>query len=200
MIKLIIFDQSGVCYNEEEKPFLELFAEREGIPFEKLYGLHSELVKRAEVEEISGKEIWKRILTRYHLKLNIPKIISEMISLKRANAEVLGFVQKLRKKYQVAYLTNYNRDYWEEVKKKFDPSPYFDYGIVSYQIKARKPAPEGFLTIMKHFQVKPEETIFIDDAEKNLVAAKELNIKTILFKNLSQLKEELERLGIQINE
>ncbi len=61
---------------------------------------------------------------------------------------------------------------------------YFDFGIISEEIRARKPDPIGFNLIVKQFNVKPEETIFIDDAAKNLTNAKEMGIKTILFSDI----------------
>ena len=48
-----------------------------------------------------------------------------------------------------------------------------------------------FNHVLNSLKINPEESVFIDDKEKNLIFAKKLGIKTILFKNFNQLKEEL---------
>lgn len=41
---------------------------------------------------------------------------------------------------------------------------------------------------MNSFNLKPSEIIYIDDRERDIQPAKELGMKTILFKNINQLK------------
>jgi FMN phosphatase YigB (HAD superfamily) len=50
--------------------------------------------------------------------------------------------------------------------------------------------------MLKKLNSKPNECIIIDDEESNLLPAKKLGIKTILFKNPKQLKEQLESLRL----
>lgn len=198
-IKLIIFDFSGVCFNEEEEPYIRKFAEENKLNPEKCYEHFSVLVKKAEVDEISGKEVFQKLLDHYKLKGNPEAMIESMIAMKVRYPETFALIQQLRKNYMTAYFTNYNRDFWEEIAKTFDVSPYFDYGIVSYQIKSRKPAKEGFEHILKQFGLQPQEAVFIDDSAKNLINAREMGIITIHLTKRTRLKEELKTIGIGIN-
>ena len=121
------------------------------------------------------------------------------MTLKEENPETMDLIKKLRKKgYKITYLTNYNKDYWEAIKQKFDLNPYFDYGLVSYQIKARKPSPIGFKKLMDYFAVKPAETIFTDDSMKNLLEAEKLGINTIHFQHVDLFADLLEDFGINL--
>ena len=54
-------------------------------------------------------------------------------------------------------------------------------------------AAEGYGT---RFGLVPEECLFIDDREKNLVGAKEVGMETILFTGYEPLVQELEQRGI----
>ena len=121
-----------------------------------------------------------------------------MIKLKEPIHTTLNFVKQLRKKYKTAYLTNYNKDYWEYIKNKFDLNPYFDFGVVSYQIKSRKPSKEGFKTILDEFGLKPEQAVFTDDSIKNLSEAKKLGIFTIQFEHVDQFANILEDFGVNV--
>ena len=195
MIKLIIFDFSNVCFNLEEDPFVEKFAKKHKLDPKKFDEEYQQLVQKAEVDEIGGKQIWEVLLQKYHLNGNPSTIIEEMMNTKIAYPEILELAKSLRQNYKTAYFTNYSKDYWDPIARKFDLKPYFDFGIVSYQIQSRKPAPKGFLVILKQFKVKPEEAVFIDDSSRNVVEAGKLGIHTILFKDKKQIQQELRRLG-----
>jgi FMN phosphatase YigB (HAD superfamily) len=198
MIQLIIFDLSDVCFNCEEPPFLRKFAKKYKLDFKEFDNFYQNLLYKAEVGKMSGKEVWDRVLDRYNIKGNASKLISDMMKSKKAYYGVLNLAKKLRKGYKTAYLTNYNKYYWDEIERRFELKPYFDFGVVSYQIKARKPAPKGFKVVMKRFKAKAKETIFIDDYEKNLVNARNLGINTILFRNKTKLVSDLRKFGVDI--
>ena len=57
---------------------------------------------------------------------------------------------------------------------------YFDGIFLSYQIKAVKPDPEAFRQVIKLSGVIPEETLFIDDSQKNLDSASGFGFETLL--------------------
>lgn len=198
MIKLIIFDLSDVCFSLEEPPFIKEFAEKHGIDYEEFDKTYQEMLVKAEVDELTGEYVWEQLGRIYNIKIDVKKAIADMMAMKVPYQAQLDLAKELRKGYKTAYLTNYNKAYWDVIRKKFDLSPYFDFGVVSYQIKARKPAPKGFLLIMERFKAKPEETIFVDDSEKNLVKAAELGINTIHFKSTGQLVKDLKALGVVI--
>src|SRR3989344_5768721 len=154
MIKLIIFDLSGVCFNEEEPIYVKKFAKLHGLNFPEFDNYYHKLIRIGEVDKISGIDVWKRILKRYKVKDNIKKIIPEMLGAKAANKDILSLAKKLRKSHKTAYFTNYNKVYWDFLKKRLHLADYFDFGLVSYTIKSRKPSQKGFRCIMKHFGVK----------------------------------------------
>ncbi len=195
MIKLIIFDLSNVCFTLEEPLYLKDYAKKHHNSYEELDQFYQPLLEKAEVSEISGEEVWKKVFAHFDLPYEDPrKIAEEMMVYRQEMAETLDLIKKLRKKYKIAYLTNYCKLYWEFAERKFDLSSYFDYGVVSYKIKARKPSLAGFQVVLDHFNVKPEEAVFTDDSAKNLVNAQALGIKTIQFKSINQLKDEFFKL------
>ncbi|NTU69886.1 HAD family phosphatase, partial [bacterium] len=54
--------------------------------------------------------------------------------------------------------------------------------------------------VIKKLNINPEETIFIDDREKNVKVAQSLGIKGIIFKNKNQLIKDFNNLGVKIND
>lgn len=198
MIKLVIFDLSNVCYNLEDTQFLIDFAKKHGIDHGELDNRHLELVCHAEIDEIGGREVWKRLLEHFKIEEDIDTIINDMVAMKVEWPETLALVKQVRSKVKTSFFTNYNKDYWELIEERLKPRQWFDWGLVSYQAKRRKPAPEGFKIILEHFGVKAEEAVFTDDSASNLVGAKKLGIHTIHFQGVEKLKEELAALGVKV--
>jgi HAD superfamily hydrolase (TIGR01509 family) len=196
MIKLIIFDFSGVCYTEEEEPYMGKFSHRHKIGYKSLMEFYMPLILRAQKGEFGGREVIIKVLDRFNIKDDPDKIIKDMMAVKKEKHDTLKLVKHLSHKYKIAYFTNYDEDFFREFDRRFKPAQYFDYGIVSYQILSKKPEPEGFVKIMKQFKVHPEEVVFTDDNEANLVNAKALGINTIHFKDIEYFKKELKKLGV----
>ena len=198
MIRLIIFDLTDVCYTNEEDSFLKEFARKHRLPEEEFIERYMKYLERAEVNEMSGEEVWKKLLAHYNIHAEPKKLIEDMIAGKKPFADILDLVQNLRKKVKVAYFTNYNKDYWDIIERRLQVSKQFDVGIVSFQIHIRKPAPEGFEMVLAKVDVHPEEAIFIDNSEKNLAGAKRLRMHTIHFVGKDRLLSDLKKLGIAI--
>jgi 2-haloacid dehalogenase len=67
---------------------------------------------------------------------------------------------------------------------------------VSGEEKMRKPFPEFYQLLLNRYGVKPEEALFIDDNLRNVKAAEDLGIKSIFYKEHSQLKDDLIIFGL----
>lgn len=195
MIKLLIFDFTGVCFTDEETPYLQNLAKEYNIDFEKVNDFYLKYILEAERNNISGIKAWKNFLSDLSLDLD-PKVeIKKMMSLKKEITSNFDLLKLLKNKYNLAFFTNYCKEHYEILLGMFDIS-IFDYGIASYMINSRKPEMKGFNMIMDHFGVNPSETLFIDDSKKNVESAKKLGINIIHLKDAKNLKEDLKIMGI----
>jgi len=97
-------------------------------------------------------------------------------------------LQELKERFSLYLLSNTNPIMWADgIDRNFrllghDVNYYFKGIIRSYEAKVMKPAPEIFLIAERRFNIKPEETIFLDDSEANCKAAEALGFKTIWVK------------------
>jgi len=57
-----------------------------------------------------------------------------------------------------------------------------------------KPELAIYRLTLKKLEVNPEESIFVDNKEVNLIPARELGMQTILFQNPEQLKNDLQKI------
>ncbi|GAA1458020.1 HAD family phosphatase [Nocardiopsis exhalans] len=96
--------------------------------------------------------------------------------------------------YRLALLTN-NVVEWEELWRATVPADeLFDVVVNSAHEGVRKPAREIYEIVLERLGTKPERCVFVDDLEANLVAAAELGMATVHFRDNDQAAAELTEL------
>src|SRR6185436_4418753 len=111
--------------------------------------------------------------------------------------EMIETMHEVRRKgYKVYILSNMPHELHHELKLLHDFFKYFDGQVYSYEVKAIKPQPEIYQALINTYKLKEHESIFIDDLETNIRAAKELGIEGIVCKNPAQVRSELQLLKI----
>lgn len=99
--------------------------------------------------------------------------------------------------YRCCYLSNFSRKAHADCADALDFLEYMDGGILSYRDKLIKPDPKIYELLLERFGLRAEESVFLDDTEKNLLPARQFGIHTILFQDREQAVLELEKLGVQ---
>lgn len=97
---------------------------------------------------------------------------------------------------KVVALTNWSAETFPIALKKFDFLQWFEGIVVSGEEMTRKPFPDIYQTTLKRFDLKPEQSLFIDDNKRNIEAAKALGIHCIHFSSPQQLEKELKKLNV----
>lgn len=98
---------------------------------------------------------------------------------------------KENKKHKIYALTNWSAETFPKALSLFDFLHWFDGRVVSGEEMTKKPNRDIYEIILTRFNLHPESTLFIDDNQKNILAACELGIHCIHFKSPEQLQEEL---------
>jgi 2-haloacid dehalogenase len=93
-------------------------------------------------------------------------------------------------------LTNWSAETFPVALNKFPFLQLFDGIVVSGIEKTRKPFPEFYKLLMDRYDLRPAETLFIDDSLRNVKAAQLAGMQAVLFTSPSQLKEDLGKAGI----
>jgi len=94
--------------------------------------------------------------------------------------------------YKIYALTNWSAEKWDKGLELFPFFKFFDGVVVSGQEKTRKPFPEIYKLTVDKYAINPVNTIFIDDNEENVIAARTLKINGIHYKSPQQLLNELQ--------
>ncbi len=79
------------------------------------------------------------------------------------------------------YLLSNISEYFADNASEIRALRHFDKCFFSAKMGLTKPDPEIFLTVCRDVGIKPEETLFIDDSEKNIKGAKRAGLRAYLF-------------------
>lgn len=122
--------------------------------------------------------------------------------LETVGGEIAGTVEILyalkRAGYPLYGLSNWAMEKFLLVRERYALFGVFDAYVISSEVKMAKPDPRIFTLLLEKIGRRAEECLFIDDAEKNIAVARELNFQTIHFQSPEQLARELRALGIEV--
>jgi putative hydrolase of the HAD superfamily len=99
---------------------------------------------------------------------------------------------------KTALLSNMPLDLVEYVRTNFRWIENFSFMTFSAEVRLIKPDPAIYEHTLRGLGVSAAETVFVDDREVNIEAARALGIQTILFRSIAQLKDELEDFAFPI--
>ena len=111
--------------------------------------------------------------------------------------ERLHYLLELKKHYHVCLLSNTNpfmMSFTRSSKFSSDGKPisfYFDTLFCSYEMKAYKPDSEIFIKALDTDKMIADETLFLDDSMKNIVAAQRLGLQTLYVKTNEDWRDRL---------
>lgn len=200
-IKNIIFDFGGVVmdwnpryffkdhFNDDEKMehFLQNIATDE---WNAEQDRGRTLAEGTEIQVAKHPE-WEKEIRAYYdnwttmLKSDIPH-----------NVEVLRKLE--HSKYDLFGLTNWSAETFPYALENYDFFKIFEGKIVvSGTEKLIKPDPAIWKVLLERYQIKAEESVFIDDNAKNIEVAKSLGFISVRIKEDTDLEKELRDLGIQ---
>lgn len=118
----------------------------------------------------------------------------------KVQTEFLEFLQQLRPRYRLSVLSNTNpfMQSWAR-SKEFTPcgkslDDYFDMLFLSYKMNCSKPGEEIYRKMLLEGNMNAEETLFIDDGERNIAAARKAGINVLRVGNGEDWRETLTKV------
>jgi len=109
---------------------------------------------------------------------------------------VVDLITRLKKTYKLGLISNTNAIHVLHLKTTYPCLSHFEQLWFSNEAGVRKPDATIYRLALSHFSCEPSETIFIDDLEPNVVAAKSLGIQGLLYQNVKKLEKDLSALGV----
>ena len=185
MIKAIIFDCFGVLTGDHWKEFVA------SLPPEQVEEARA-LNRAYDANILSKNEFLSAIES---LTGNPPSYVESLLDKELSkNSNLLSYITMLKNDYKIGLLSNIASDW---VTAKFlseDEQRLFDAMVFSYEIGASKPDTRAYKAICDKLEVDYADCVFVDDSEGYCIAARELGMQAILYKDFEQMKAELDKI------
>lgn len=198
MIKNIVFDLGKVLVEFNPLGYLKQFGFNDNIN-----NILSDIIFKSKdwFECDSGKYANNsdlvEILCNKHPQYNdeiravLNKEWVKMLTLKESSVEFLKHLKQ--ESFKIYILSNLSEESYNFVSK-YDFFNLIDGGVYSYQLKICKPELQIYNELLTKYNLCPEETIFIDDNKDNIDVANKLKIHGVLFNDLEDTKQEVEKI------
>lgn len=120
----------------------------------------------------------------------------EIYKEKTKTLDAFSLLPKVKQRYNLFALTNIFKEGLKFKNEKYKLDDIFSTIVASCDFQVSKPNLKIFKILIDSTNLIPEETLFIDDREKNIKTAEKLGFNTHLYTGIVNLKREFERLGI----
>jgi len=199
-IKAIIFDIGGVLH-----PIHKLSTEADvkkalagsQASKEEIDSTYLDCIRKLGRGEITEEGFWNDLCST--LGVEAPKDHGEILR-KRLREDIIPFtktfdlINRLKGKgYKVYALSNTILPHSEVIEKR-GWYGLFEKAFLSHETGLRKPDLAVYKHVLSELGIKPEESIFIDDLEENLVPARSLGMRAVLAESPEQIAQDIDAL------
>jgi putative hydrolase of the HAD superfamily len=202
-LQAVIFDYgevlSGPPDPEAHRRLLEISGVAEE-PFEKAYWAHR-LDYDADI--LNGRTYWQTVARDTGVQFS-PQQIVQLLEVDATmwmnlNPAMLAWIPQIKEAgFRLGILSNMGDGVLEYLRPRFSWLEQFDHLTWSCELGVVKPDPAIYLHTIKKLNVKPEQALFIDNLQKNIVGAEAVGLRAALFENAEQLQRDLARRGFPL--
>ena len=203
-IKVILFDLGGVLvdfdYSIAAKRIINFCNKTPNEIFNIFFS--SDVTFLFEEGRINPKDFFEEIKDKLDLKLSYEGFVSiwnEIFFLSAKNRAVFSMANQLKTEYTIAMITNINILHYEYLKKNFPVFNIFHRVFTSCELGMAKPNSLIYQKVLEELKVLPQEVFYIDDRPDLVKSAQALEIKSVVFRDVVQLKNDLMNQGVSLN-
>jgi putative hydrolase of the HAD superfamily len=186
MIRALIFDCFGVLTTDGWLPFVG-----------EQFGHNQELMNEATAlnqQSAAGFISYDDFVQGIADLASMPSMqVMQMLESNVANRKLFDYIKAVKGTYKIGLLSNVATDLLDDLFKPEDLS-VFDATALSYEMGFLKPDPRAYETIAERLGVEPEACVMIDDQERYVIAARDVGMQAVWYRDFEQMQRDLEKL------
>jgi len=196
-VRNVIFDLGGVVLHWSPDEVLSQFQSDPVLRAE----LRQALFAHADWQQFDrGALTETQVVDRLQARLGRPR--SELVAIVDAVRESLvekpdtvTLMRSLHQRGVALYcLSNMPASIYAHLRRRHTFWDVFSGIVISGEVRMIKPEPQVYAHLLERFDLRPEQSVFIDDLPVNIEAARQAGLHAILFNDAAQCRAELGRL------
>ena len=200
-LRAVIFDYGMVLTGQPSAEAHDAMLRITGLPHDRFEAIYWADRHAYDEGKLTGLQFWQKITRDAQLNLDAAAI--DELNLWDArmwttqNPAMLAWQHRLKQHgIRTAILSNMGDSVLANIEREFDWLPRFDVLVWSFQHKMAKPEPAIYRFVLEKLATRPEETLFIDDKQPNIDAARALGFIAIQFSTVDKLRDDLITAGL----
>lgn len=143
-------------------------------------------------------QMWSSLLTPLGLQTEISRntFLEELFHGVGLKPEMDDLMRELNESYSLGVLSNAGDTLESIISDRLGIAGYFTVIVNSHRIGIAKPELEAYRTALEGLEVDPDEVYFVDDQQRNTLAAETLGIQSHVFTGVEDLHQELGRMKL----
>lgn len=197
MVTVLAFDLGGVLFSDGTKDFVAHLHRAYGVdPARAGQLLTGDLGSRYREGRLTRDDFWSALRQTLGLSASQDDLAARWIDGYRLNEGTRDLIQELSRHHDVYYLSDNVAERVEAIERRYGFLRLFTGGVFSHEAGVRKPHPRIYQLLLERAQAKARQVVFVDDKDWALAPAEQLGMTTVLFRDSSQVRHELVRLGV----
>ena len=132
---------------------------------------------------------------------DIERMLKDWMDLMKPMKESIAFLKEMKAEgYGIYLFSNISKDSADYLKEQQDFFSFADGAVLSYEEQRIKPDPILYHILFTRYGLQPEECLYLDDNEKNIIQGRLLGMQTVLMKDAQEgIKEARNRLKKEVS-
>ncbi|MFE3945162.1 HAD-IA family hydrolase [Streptomyces sp. NPDC059118] len=182
--RCVVLDIGGVLEMTPETGWDEEWERRLGLPTGSMHRRLDDIWKAGSIGGITEDEVRAQVAAVLDLDaVRTDAFMADLWDeyLGSPNEELIAYVRSLRTRCRLGILSNSFVGAREREQKLYGFGDLVDDIVYSHEIGVSKPAAAAFEVTCARLGVRPEDCLFVDDAEDNIAAAEAFGMRGLLF-------------------
>lgn len=196
MIRAVVFDIGGVLeLVDEPAPWVSAWEDRLGLPEGGLRDRVTTIWQQGRIGTATFEQIEAATARVLDLGRHDSQRLWEDVwewYLGRPNEPLLDHFDMLRTRCRTAILSNSFVGARERENERYGYGTRCELVVYSHEEGLEKPDPRSYLLVCDRMGIQPTDVIFVDDVDANIIAARELGMRGVLFQDADQTIAEIE--------
>ncbi|HEY1572558.1 MAG TPA: HAD family phosphatase [Pseudonocardiaceae bacterium] len=193
-IRAVVFDIGGVLEITPEMDFDRRWEARLGLPAGEIGRRMADIWLGGSVGTVTERMVHRAVGDRLGLAADqVDALLADMWEqyVGVRNDELIDYAGQLRPRYRTGILSNSFVGAREREQDRYGFAELVDDIVYSHEVDMSKPDPRIYRLAAHRLDVRPDEVVFVDDAEPNITGARAVGMHAIGFRDNAQVIAEL---------
>jgi len=193
-IKAIFFDIGGVLVRVDSSGSIQKLSKALDVSPERItQAMTRDLMREYETGHLTANQFYEQLLINCQSRraMDMETFKSYWLEVLFPYKKSVAFLERATRDYSVWLLSNTNDLHYDLLMQDFPFMQWVQGGTYSFMVGSMKPEPRIYELAIQKSGFRPEEILFIDDLEENVLAAQDQGIHIIHYVDYATFGKEV---------